>query len=449
MSSAGVVISAVLAVLLVLFGIAGLLLVLAKMLWPKRELLRGEIQWPRVVTQLPLYNESAVVERLLRAVAAMRYPAGLHEIQVLDDSTDETAAVVDAVVAELQAAGVNIQVLRRATRIGFKAGALEWGLTQTSAEYAAMFDADFIPEVDFLERMIPPIVGSPRAAFIQGRWGHLNAGDSLLTLAQAAHMDAHFHVQQDARAKADWLMNFNGSAGIWRVSAITDAGGWQGDTLTEDLDLSYRAAMRGWIALYDDDVVVPAEVPTHWSAYRQQQFRWAMGSTQTLQKLLLPLWHSPLGLLRKGIGTMHLAQYCVQPLLLIHCVLMPWLPPVQLVWAGQVLMASALLSAVLPVIRGRGVPVSLAAMMLMGSGMAWTGSCAVWAALKGEERPFQRTPKGKRGLRRGAGFPLAELFLALYAGASVLLQPELRPVMLMHAVGNAFVCWCWWQEVRE
>lgn len=432
------------------FGIAGLLLVLVRLWLREARTTPTELeQWPRVVTQLPLYNEPEMVQRLLKQVCAMDYPAGLHEVQVLDDSTDETSVIAEHVVNDLRAAGKAVTLIHRANREGYKAGALANGLTQTKAELVAIFDADFLPPQDFLLRMVAQLMQQPKAAFIQGRWGHLNAEESLLTLAQSAHVDAHFYVQQHSRAAMDWLMNFNGSAGVWRVAAIQDAGGWQGDTLTEDLDLSHRAAMRGWTALYDDSVVVPAELPNTWSAYRQQQYRWAMGSTQTLKKLLLPLWRSELGVVQKLIGTLHLAQYLVQPLLLLHCLLVPWWPVNSSV-GGQVLMLGALVTALMPLVkRGRSRWSALPAMMLMGAGLAWTGTCAVSAAIVGKRVGFLRTPKGGAGALYSTSI-MGEALVLIYALTMLWLHGlALLPSMAMHVTGYAFVCVAWWQEFRK
>jgi cellulose synthase/poly-beta-1,6-N-acetylglucosamine synthase-like glycosyltransferase len=379
----------------------------------------------------------------------MDYPAGLHEVQVLDDSTDGSLAISERVVNELRAAGKAVTLIHREKREGYKAGALAHGLTHTQAELVAIFDADFLPPQDFLLRMVPQLMLLPKAAFIQSRWGHLNAKESLLTLAQSAHVDAHFYVQQHSRAAMDWLMNFNGSGGVWRVAAIQDAGGWQGDTLTEDLDLSHRAAMRGWTALYDDSVVVPAELPNTWSAYRQQQYRWAMGSTQTLKKLLLPLWRSELTVMQKLIGTLHLGQYLVQPLLLLHCLLVPWWP-MNSSLGGQVLMLGALATALLPVMkRGRSRWSALPAMMLMGAGLAWTGTRAVVAAFAGKRVAFLRTPKAGAGLGK-VGSITGEALLLVYAVGMLWLHGlTLLPSMAMHLTGNAFVCALWWLEWKK
>lgn len=445
------ILSAALSVALALFSITGLVLVLLRLVGPKDPLpAAAPAVWPRVLTQLPLYNEAFVAERLLRAVTALDYPRELHQVQVLDDSTDETSGIVDRIVQELRAKGHHITVVRRSGRVGFKAGALAHGLAQCDAEYVAIFDADFVPRPDYLTAMLPRLISAPKAAFVQARWGHLNADANLLTRAQVANIDAHFHVQQRARAAFDLWMNFNGSAGIWRCAAITDAGGWQGDTLTEDLDLSHRATMAGWAALYADEVVVPAEVPATISAYRQQQFRWALGSTQTLRKLSRPLWDSDLPVVRKAIGLTHLAQYLVQPLLVLHCLLYPWVPT----HASLALLIAALLTAALPVVRlHRGAPqriIGLGAMMLLGTGMAWTGTRAVWAACKGQAHAFERTPKGAAiAVARSTLDRWIELALATYAWAALIcLGTSALPGELMHASGFTLVNILSWRERR-
>lgn len=269
--------------------------------------------WPVVTTQIPLFNERAVARRVIEAAAAMEYPAGRHEIQVLDDSTDETRNIVDAVCAELRERGVDVKAVRRDSREHFKAGALAHGLRTARGEFVSVFDADFVPERDFLRRLIPLIVSEPAAACVQGRWGHLNAGESWMTEALALGIDGHFGVEQSGRGWNGLLLNFNGTGGIWRKAAIEDprVGGWQGDTLTEDLDLSYRAQLAGWRVVYCMDVVCPAEVPSGADAVKTQQRRWAMGSIQTARKLLPAVWRSPLTLLQKLEATIHLTQYSV------------------------------------------------------------------------------------------------------------------------------------------
>ena len=232
---------------------------------------------PQVTVQLPIYNEMYVAERLIAAAAALDYPRSLLEIQVLDDSNDETEEIVARKVAQLQRQGFHISHLHRTRRNGYKGGALAEGLQQAQGAFIAIFDADFIPGEDFLRRTLPHF-SDRRVAFVQTRWGHVNRDYSLLTQLQSLAIDAHFMVEQYARWRAGLWFNFNGTAGIWRKSAMLEAGGWRSDTLTEDLDLSYRAFLHGWKAVYLRDVEVPAELPVSFNAYRRQQGRWARGS---------------------------------------------------------------------------------------------------------------------------------------------------------------------------
>jgi cellulose synthase/poly-beta-1,6-N-acetylglucosamine synthase-like glycosyltransferase len=277
---------------------------------------------PRVTVQLPIYNELYVAERLINAVARLDYPADRLEIQVLDDSTDETVEIVRALVERLRANGSAIEQLRRAERAGFKAGALAYGMAQARGEFIAIFDADFVPPRDFLKRTLPYFANS-RIAFIQARWGHINRDYSLLTLLQSLIVDAHFMVEQFARWSTGYWFNFSGTAGVWRRAALEDAGGWRSDTLTEDLDLSYRAFLRGWDALYLREVVVPAELPVTLSAYRRQQHRWARGSLECALKFIPAIWKTDLGLPQKLAATMHLTGYGIHILMFLLALLFP------------------------------------------------------------------------------------------------------------------------------
>jgi len=249
--------------------------------------------WPQVTVQLPLYNEQFVAERLIDAVASLDWPGDCLQIQVLDDSTDATCAVVDKAVARWCERGVNIAVLRRANRHGYKAGALAAAMDRASGDYIAIFDADFVPEADYLRRMMP-YFSSAEIAMVQARWGFLNREHSWLTRLQAMLLGAHFGVEHQVRYRKGLFFNFNGTAGIWRRHAIDAAGGWQADTVTEDLDLSYRAQMQGWRFIYVNDVVVPSELPLTIHDFRGQQQRWAKGSTQTARKILPLLLRSEL-----------------------------------------------------------------------------------------------------------------------------------------------------------
>ena len=252
---------------------------------------------PPVTVQLPIYNEMYVVDRLIGAVCELDYPRELLEIQVLDDSTDETSDIAELAVRRYAAKGFNIKYLHRVDRTGFKAGALEAGLRLATGEFVAIFDADFIPPSDFLMRTLPHFGVHPKIGMVQARWGHINQDYSLLTKIQSILLDAHFVLEHGGRNRAGCFFNFNGTAGIWRREVIPDAGGWQHDTLTEDLDLSYRAQLRGWRFVFLPELVAPAEVPVEMNSFKSQQHRWAKGSIQTCMKLLPRILRSnqPLG----------------------------------------------------------------------------------------------------------------------------------------------------------
>ena len=247
--------------------------------------------WPRVTIQLPVYNERYVVERLIETVCRLDYPRHLLEVQVLDDSIDDTAQIAQKAVNNKRAAGFDIVYIHRKDRIGYKAGALAQGLDVATGELIAIFDADFVPESGFLLETVP-FFSDPKVGMLQTRWGHLNSDYSMLTRAQSIGIDGHFSVEQASRAWGGLFMNFNGTAGIWRKKAIEDAGGWQTDTLTEDLDLSYRAQLKGWKLNFAPGIVCPAEVPVTISAFKSQQHRWAKGSIQTAKKNLGKLFKS-------------------------------------------------------------------------------------------------------------------------------------------------------------
>ncbi|GHV16881.1 hypothetical protein AGMMS49938_17280 [Fibrobacterales bacterium] len=239
---------------------------------------------PKVTTQLPVYNEGSCVERLIESVCAMEYPRHLHEIQVLDDSTDDCIEISTRKVAEMKEKGYNITLIHRTDRKEYKAGALKEGMRTAHGEFLAIFDADFVPEKDFLMHTVPFLILDKEVGLVQGRWGHLNRTESGLTLAQSIGIDGHFVIEQSARSWGGLFMNFNGTAGVWRRKAIDEAGGWEGDTLTEDMDLSYRSQLAGWKMKFAFDVIVPAELPADINAFKSQQYRWAKGSIQTAIK---------------------------------------------------------------------------------------------------------------------------------------------------------------------
>lgn len=291
---------------------------------------------PRVTVQLPLFNERYVAERGIRAAAALIWPRERLQIQVLDDSTDDTTGIARRAVEELRAAGHDIVLLHRDRRDGFKAGALGAGLATASGEFVAIFDSDFLPAPDFLQELLvrrAPFA-DPRMGFVQARWSFLNRDQNLLTRAQAVMHDPHFFIEQPVRCRQGWPFNFNGSGGIWRRACIDDAGGWIADTLTEDLDLSYRAFLRGWRAAYEGEVLAPNELPEDIFSFKRQQARWARGSIQCACKLLGPVWRSPeFSVPSRLFATVHLLGYslhlCLLGFVLLWpvCQLMPiWFP---------------------------------------------------------------------------------------------------------------------------
>lgn len=287
---------------------------------PKRKV--GPItKYPRVTIQLPIFNEKYTIGRLLNAVTSLNYPADRLQIQVLDDSTDDTAALSKSLVDEYRSQGIDIQWIHRIDRQGYKAGALAEGFRSATGELLAIFDADFVPNPDWLTKTVP-LFENPRLGCLQTRWGHTNRKYNSLTQAEALAIDGHFIVEQAVRSQNGFFLNFNGTAGIWRSSCIEDAGGWQWDTLTEDLDLSYRAQMRGWKIDYLPDVVVPAELPSQMEAFKNQQFRWAKGSFQVVRKILPRIFdHSRLPWHVRFLAVLHLTGYGVQPLMLAMLIL--------------------------------------------------------------------------------------------------------------------------------
>jgi len=395
--------------------------------------------WPRVTIQLPLYNERLVAERVINAAAAMDYPPHLLQIQVLDDSTDETAERVTGAAARHRARGVEIEVIRRGDREGYKAGALTEGHRRALGELIVVFDADFVPGPDFLKGIVP-YFADPRVGMVQARWGHLNRARSLLTVAQAVMLDAHFLVEHKARMYSGLFFNFNGTAGAWRRTCIESAGGWTHDTLTEDLDLSYRAQLSGWKFLLAPQVEAPAELPDEVHALQSQQRRWAKGSIQTARKLLGVLWRSDLPARIKLEAVIHLTGNMAYPLVLLSGVLL--LPVITLRSTTAPGLAAALdLSAILvglvPVClflasgqiaaggRGWRTVRDLMAALVVGAGVSVNNSVAVLQGFRKSVGDWERTPKtGDGGARAdfkpyGPGRILngrTEVVLALYFG---------------------------------
>ena len=276
---------------------------------------------PRVTVQLAVFNEVNVVERLLDHVVRLDWPRDRLEIQMLDDSTDDTTRVARDLCAKYRLLGFDIDYLHRTDRTGYKAGALQNGLRTAKGEFVAMFDADFLPAVDFL-RLAVPHFAEARVAFVQGCWDHLNRDFSLLTQVQAILLDGHFVFEHTARHRSGAFFNFSGTAGMWRVAAIRDAGGWQHDTITEDADLSYRAQLRGWQGVYLKDLVVPAELPVAVNAFKCQQHRWAKGNAQVIRKLMKAILFSKASLHTKVECWFHLTANCNYLLMVLLSVIM-------------------------------------------------------------------------------------------------------------------------------
>ena len=433
---------------------------------------------PRVLVQLPVFNERYVVERLVRAVAAFDYPRSRLSVQLLDDSTDDTGEIADRVVEECAAAGLDIRRIHRTDRQGFKAGALRAGLEASDAPFVAIFDADFVPAPDFLTRTLPYLLADDRAGLVQARWDHLNRDYSVLTDVQAILLDGHFMAEHGGRHVAGCFFNFNGTAGIWRRAAIEDAGGWEGDTLTEDLDLSYRAQLRGWRFVFVPEIAAPAELPVSMNGFKAQQRRWAQGSLQTARKLLPQILASPLPLRVRAEAFFHLTSNLAYPLMAVLSLLMT---PVLFARVSTGLREMALLdipifaAATLSVVsfyafsqsrllrlqpegereglwrRARGIPVALA----VGIGISFSNASAVLSGVLGRRTPFVRTPKygiagaggrwRQKSYRMPAGaVPALEFGLGLVmAGATLYAVIEgvaaSAPFLLLFAAGYLYV----------
>ncbi len=400
---------------------------------------------PPVTIQLPIFNEMYVADRLIAAVCEMDYPKELLEIQVLDDSTDETQDIAELAVRRHAARGFNIRYLHRVDRRGYKAGALEAGLKEASGEFIAIFDADFIPSRDFLMRTLPYFETDEKVGMVQARWGHINQDYSLLTKIQSILLDAHFVLEHGGRNRAGCFFNFNGTAGVWRRTAIDSAGGWQHDTLTEDLDLSYRAQLRGWRFIFLPDVVSPAEVPVEMNSFKSQQHRWAKGSIQTCLKLLPRILRSNQPISVKAEAFFHLSANFNYLLMTVLSILM--FPAMyvryNMGWSEMLLIdvplfAAATLSVCnFYVVSQRELYTDwrqrlkyLPFLMSIGIGLCVNNTRAVLEAIFRKQSEFARTPKygierdsdewvGKKYHQAVGVQPIIELALGLYFTGTV------------------------------
>ncbi len=368
------------------------------------------IQWPKVTVQLPIYNEKYVAERLLEAVSKLNYPPDKLEIQVLDDSDDETSEIVTQKIKAIP--DMNIHHVQRKNRSGFKAGALKYGLTLAQGEFIAVFDADFVPDPDFLRNTLPEF-SNPKVGLVQTRWTHLNLQHSLLTRLQAFALDAHFLVEQVGRNAMGAFINFNGTGGVWRKACIIDAGDWSDDTLTEDLDLSYRAQKAGWEFVYLPEVESPAELPPIMSALKSQQFRWTKGGAECAKKHLLSVWQqADISLRAKIHASAHLLNSAVFiAILMVSTLSVPlwvmslngllplWLWRYGFIFLlGFVVIAGVYYVANTYFLKGMGKKImtffyQLPLFLAVSMGMALHNSIAVWEGFTGRKSPFIRTPK--------------------------------------------------------
>jgi cellulose synthase/poly-beta-1,6-N-acetylglucosamine synthase-like glycosyltransferase len=425
--------------------------------------------WPSVTVQLPLYNERYVARRVVEAAAAIRYPRERLRIQILDDSTDDTTRIARGAAERARAQGLRVELHHRDARRGFKAGALAEGLEATDGELVAIFDADFVPPPDFLEKTVPHFQ-DPGVGMVQTRWGYLNRDYSLLTRVQALLLDGHFMLEHTARSRSGRYFNFNGTAGVFRRAAIIDAGGWEGDTLTEDLDLSYRTQLRGWRFVFLPDVECPSELPVDIFGLKNQQHRWTKGSIQVGRKLLPRIWRSEAPLKVKLEATFHLSANLSYLLLLLLSVMMPFAVVTRAraltqgsLAAEAVLFGLTTASVLLFYViaqrelhrKGKLRVVDTPFILALGVGMCINNAWAVAEALVGHRTPFVRTAKYRieswrdrwKGKRyRSALKPsfFIELVLALYMVAGFVAiaragQWAALPYMGLFMVGYLYV----------
>jgi cellulose synthase/poly-beta-1,6-N-acetylglucosamine synthase-like glycosyltransferase len=445
---------------------------------------------PIVTIQLPIFNERYVSRRLVDAVCLLDYPRDRMQIQILDDSIDDTQALLSETVQEYQDKGFWIEYIHRVNRSGFKAGALQDAMPLVQGNYIAIFDADFIPSSNWLKDTIRHYVNNPEAkvAVVQTRWGHVNSEYSLLTKLQSTGIDGHFAIEQQARCNNDYFLNFNGTAGIWNRQAIIDAGGWHADTLAEDMDLSYRAQLKGWKVVYDNNIVAPAELPVAMLAFKLQQFRWAKGSIQCAKKLIFQIWQADLSLAVKFQATMHLTGYSAHPLMLILILIsIPlMLLTTQDALALRISFEAAWSVFMLPATFGPPFlyfhaqkdlyPKSwhrrigrIFLLAILGTGISWSNSRAVFAGLSNTGANFRRTPKfdiknkSDRWENKAYKIPLdatawIELGLCVYSVTAgvIALNKGLYltlPFMVLYALSYGYVggvtLWQSWQQSRN
>ncbi len=449
------------------YGLHNLLMILlflrVKNIVNQRKIPAPPDKWPSVTVQLPVFNEKYTIKGLVHAIMNLDYPADCLQIQILDDSTDETAKITEDLVAHYRARGMNIERIHRTDRKGYKAGALGEGLKHAKGELVAIFDADFMPKPNWLKKTVP-LFQNPKLGCLQTRWGHINRKYNSLTQAEALAIDGHFVVEQTARSQNDFFLNFNGTAGLWRRACIQDAGGWQADTLTEDLDLSYRAQIRGWKIEYLPNVVVPAELPSQVEAFKKQQFRWAKGSFQVVRKVLPTLFkQSQLSWSVRVMAFLHLVGYGIHPLILL--LLLLTLPTGLLAPAVFKIFPLSMIGSIGPFLLFllAATPETphlykrlslMPLLIIMGMGISLSTSIAVLEGLFSKGGTFVRTPKlgtNKSNKKFDHSYltpisPLVwiEIGLGFYALlTSIILQPLLGwgivPWMMVYMIGFFYI----------
>ena len=426
---------------------------------------------PLVTIQLPVYNEKYVATRLINAICSMDFPKERMEIQVLDDSDDETSEIIENLVNSYKEIGFNIASFHRVNRAGYKAGALKEGLKFAKGEFIAIFDADFIPPSDFLSKALRYFDDS-KIGLVQGRWGHINEMYSILTKAQAVSLDFHFFIEQKAKSLTHLFMNFNGTAGIWRTLCIKDAGGWHTGTLVEDLDLSFRAQMKGWKCIFDEDLVANAELPVQMNAAKRQQFRWAKGSVQVAKKLLIILLsHRKLPIDTKIQIFIQLTKHIINPLFLIQFLIFPillvtnyqiydtaWAPALGIV--AYLLLGPATYLIMIRKIWGgnwRTKALQYLFMIFYATGISINNSVAIFDAIVGRKNEFLRTPKfgimeknqdwrNNKYVLPFTKTTLLEIFFGAYGCITIAIcllsgYPILVPLIALQTIGFIYVAY--------
>lgn len=432
--------------------------------------------YPNITIQLPIYNERFVIERLLDSISNLNYPKKKIEIQVLDDSDDDTSILVEQKVEKLISLGFTISQIKRKNRIGFKAGALQNGLIQAESEFILIFDADFIPEPDFLINTLP-YFSNDKIGMVQTRWGHINPRESWLTRAQEIGLNCHFIIDQGGRAKGGFFISFNGTAGIWRKACIEDAGGWEADTLTEDLDLSYRAQMKSWQFKYCPEIISPAELPNVLSAVRSQQFRWIKGGVETSKKLIARLWNCNLPISVKLFGSLQLLNNYIYAFILLTGLLSV---PLMLLknksmefdlffnWSGMlisVLIINFFYCFTAILIDKKNIIVSIKEILsafpiaiIVSMGMSYHNSIAVLKGIQGQKTAFIRTPKFSEAQRENSYLKsqknrqyLPEFLLFIYFLLAVIAELYFKDFgfLIYHLLmlsGFGFILYCAYEE---